>query len=93
MQNQETGQHKVTLNNRETLEIDGVINVERFTDEDILLETQMGMLNIKGEKMFIKQLNLDGGLIMIEGLVKALAYSEGVSSKQKAKGLINRLFR
>jgi len=93
MEEQRVNQHKLTMNNRELLEIDGVINVEKFTDEDIRLETQMGMLDVKGDKMFMKQLNLDQGLITIEGFIKAMVYFEGTSSKQKAKGLINRLFR
>lgn len=93
MQEREPNRHKVTLSDREVLEIDGVINVEKFTDEEILLETQLGMLDIKGEKMFMKQLNLDGGVVSIEGNIKSLAYFEGTSSKQKAKGIMNRLFR
>lgn len=86
-------QHKITLTNRELLDINGVINVEKFTDEDITLETQQGMLNIKGEKMYMKQLNLDGGLIIIEGLIKSMVYTESLPSKEKGKGLLNKLFK
>ena len=35
---EEKTRHKITLTNREVLDINGVINVEKF-DEDILLET------------------------------------------------------
>jgi len=90
---EEKTRHKLTLTNRELLEVNGVINVEKFTDEDILLETDEGMLNIKGENMHMKQLNLDAGMIVIEGIVKAMAYHEGLSSSSKRKGLLGRLLK
>jgi sporulation protein YabP len=83
---EEKTRHKITLTNREVLDINGVINVEKFTDEDIMLETEQGMLNIKGEKMYMKQLNLDAGVIVIEGEFKALTYHEGSTSGQNNKG-------
>jgi len=90
---EEKTRHKIVLTNRESLDIDGVINVEKFTDEDIMLETDQGMLNIKGEKMYMKQLNLDAGIIAIEGLVKSMTYHEGSTSGQKDKSLLSRLLK
>jgi len=75
------------------MDISGVINVEKFTDEDILLETDQGMLNIKGEKMHMKQLNLDAGMITIEGLVNSMTYHEGSALGQKRKSLLERLLK
>ena len=60
-------EHKITMSDRQVLDVTGVLNVERFTDEDVILETQKGMLNIKGEKMHMKELNLDGGIVVIKG--------------------------
>ncbi|ADL06897.1 sporulation protein YabP [Thermosediminibacter oceani] len=93
MDEKKSTKHRLTLQDREILEIDGVLNVEKFTDEDIILSTEKGMLNIKGEKMHMKQLNLDQGLIVVEGFVKMLAYTEEASAAEKGKGLLNRLFR
>ncbi|TYP50872.1 sporulation protein YabP [Thermosediminibacter litoriperuensis] len=93
MDEKKSTKHRLTLQDREILEIDGVLNVEKFTDEDIVLSTEKGMLNIKGEKMHMKQLNLDQGLIIVEGYVKMLAYTEEISATEKGKGLLNRLFR
>jgi len=90
---EENTRHKIVLTNRESLDVDGVINVEKFTDEDIMLETDQGMLNIKGEKMYMKQLNLDAGIIAIEGLVKSMTYHEGSTSGQKEKSLLSRLLK
>ena len=69
-----------------------VINVESLLMKIFCLKQIKGILNIKGEKMYMKQLNLDAGLIVVEGIIRALNYHEGSSSKQREK-VYNRLFR
>lgn len=89
----EEKRHKITLDAREHLDVSGVVNVEKFTDDDIFLETELGMLNIKGEKMHMKQLNLDGGLITVEGAIKTLTYTDGVRPGERKRGWISKVFR
>ncbi|MPN30544.1 hypothetical protein SDC9_178015 [bioreactor metagenome] len=54
------------------------------------METEQGMMVVKGEGLNIKQLNLEQGNIIIDGIVKAISYEEANQSK---KGLLNRLLR
>lgn len=93
MDEKSQAKHKLTLTDRELLDISGVINVEKFTDEDIILETEQGMLNIKGEKMHMKQLNLDGGFITVAGFIKNIGYTEGATAKEKGKGFLRSIFK
>lgn len=86
-------QHKVTLVEREMLDVTGVINVEKFTDESVILETQQGLLNINGEKMHMKQLDLEGGVISVEGIIKSISYLERTEVKDRAKSVLSRLFK
>lgn len=85
--------HSFTLTDREQLDVTGVVNVEKFTDDDIFLETHLGMLNIKGEKMHMRQLNLDGGLVSVEGVVKSLTYTDNVSPGERRRGWLSKVFR
>jgi sporulation protein YabP len=93
MDEKNQARHKLTLTDRGLLDVSGVINVEKFTDEDILLETEQGMLNIKGDKMHMRQLNLDGGFITVEGIVKSMSYSEGTTAREKGKGFLRAIFK
>lgn len=86
-------QHKVTLVDREMLEITGVLNVEKFTDDDVILETQQGFLNIKGEKMHMKQLDLEGKFIAVEGIIKSMDYLERTETRDKAKNILSKIFK
>lgn len=83
---------EIKMLNRKILEISGVLNVESFDAEEFLLETECGFLTIKGQNLHIKNLNLEQGLVAIEGLVSELAYADA-ASQSKAKGLLGKLFK
>jgi sporulation protein YabP len=54
------------------------------------MDTEQGSLLIKGQELNIKQLNLDKGSIVIEGLVRLISYDDESRSK---KGLLGRLLK
>lgn len=83
---------EVRMLNRKALEISGVLNVESFDSEEFLLETDCGFLTVKGENLHIKNLNLEQGLVAIEGYVNSLAYVEA-GTQGKSKGLLGKLFK
>ncbi len=88
--------HRLTIENREYMEIGGVLHVDSFDDEEIILETELGLLAVRGEDLHIKHLNLEEGELNIEGFILELAYSEERGNqglRGKGKGLLERLFR
>ncbi|MEG6586168.1 sporulation protein YabP [Dendrosporobacter sp. 1207_IL3150] len=82
--------HQLTLVDREELNVEGVINLGSYDEKEIIMETEQGMMLVKGEGLNIKQLNLEQGNIIIEGTVKAISYEE---ANQPKKGLLNRLLK
>lgn len=84
-----TGPHNLSLKNRKTLEMDGIKEVVTFNEEKVILQTNLGNLDIKGRNLNIQKLNLDDGSIKIEGYFFSLEYND----KTIKKGIINRLFR
>jgi len=69
------------LENRERLSVSGVLDVESFNDECVIVETEMGLLTVKGEDLHINKLNLDNCELDIEGEISSLEYSDSDSSK------------
>jgi len=53
--------HQLSLRNREALQVEGVINVESFDNQEVVVETDAGMLFVRGEDLHIKELNLETG--------------------------------
>lgn len=87
------GKHEIKLFNRKRMDITGVINVESFDSEEFLLETDAGFLAIRGQNLHMKNLNVENGLVSIEGLVFEMVYVDHSGSGEKAKGLFSKLFK
>ncbi len=87
------GQHRLVIENREHTEITGVIHVDSFDDEEVIMETELGLLAVRGENLHIKHLNLEQGEISIDGYVLELAYAEDKRSRGRGKSLFERLFK
>lgn len=84
--------HRLILENRRESTISGVQDVHSFNEEEILLLTEEGKLQIKGEQLHIKGLNLEKGEANIEGKVNSLIYLSR-STPEKQEKLLRRMFR
>jgi len=80
----------VLLENREKMCVTGVIDVESFNEECVIIHTEVGGLAIHGEGLHISKLNLDIGELNIEGYICSMEYSDVQSSRG---GFFSRLFR
>ena len=87
------GTHKLTLASRRTAGITGVSDVISFDISEVLLETEMGMLQIKGADLHVNRLTLEKGEIDLEGRIDSIQYSEVSDFKKGGESLLNRLFR
>ena len=81
--------HKVTLEGRKKLTMQGVTQVMGFDDPQVLLATNQGNLLIQGEDLQLKALSPDGGQMVVDGHICALSYEE----PKPAGGMLRRLFR
>lgn len=79
------------LENREKLSISGVIDVLSFDDQIVILETELGMLTIKGEDLRINKLSIDTQDVIIEGNIVSLSYSE--KEERKNGNLLGKIFK
>ena len=57
------------------------------------METEQGLLAVRGENLHIKHLNLDQGEIIIDGYVLELAYAEEKRTRNRGKNILERLFK
>ena len=85
--------HKLLLNNRRTGTISGVIDVISFDISEILLETEQGMLTIKGADLHVNRLTLEKGGVDVEGQIDSLTYSEITDYHKMGASLLGRLFK
>lgn len=84
--------HKVTLTARNTALITGVLDVLSFDPNEVLLETDLGMLMIRGEELHVNRLNLEKGEVDVDGKTDSLVYSERSAHKKDGESLLKKLF-
>ena len=80
------------LENRGKLSISGVIDVLSFDDQVVIVQTELGMLTIKGENIRINKLSIDTSEVIVEGEISNLAYSEK-DTERKNSNLLGKIFK
>ena len=85
--------HKLILNNRRTCNLTGVNDVLSFDEKEIILETEQGMLMIKGNDLHVNRLTLDKGEVDVDGRIDSVTYSEQSGVAGKGESFLSRLFK
>ena len=84
--------HRLVINNR-TGTVTGVLDVLSFDLNEILLETEQGMLMVKGTDMHVNRLNLEKGEVDLAGNIDNISYSDIHSGVKAGENLLSKLFR
>ena len=85
--------HKVTLSNRRSGILTGVLDVLSFDLGEIQLETEQGMLTIKGKDMHVTRLTLEKGEVEMEGKIDSLQYSDRTGGGKGQESFLGKLFK
>ncbi len=81
------------LENRRRLVLTGVIEIFSFDDEKISLNTNQGLLNIKGQELKISKLDVQSGEAIIIGLVDSCIYSTNSKKADNKESILSKLFK
>lgn len=80
------------LENRAKLSISGVRDVLSFDDQVVIMETELGLLTIKGDNLKINKLSIDTSEVIVEGEINSLNYSDN-SKREQDGGLFSKIFK
>lgn len=80
--------HKLSLDARSRLSVTGVLEVESFDEQQIVLVTARGTLVVRGTGLHLQMLSLEGGQAGVDGKIDALSYEDAAP----AGGFFARLF-
>ena len=81
----------IVLENREKLNVSGVNDVLSFDDQVIIIDTELGLLTVKGSSLKINKLNIDTSEVKVEGRINNLSYSE--SHAKQEGSLFGKIFK
>lgn len=82
--------HNIVLDRRGRLSVSGVTDIASFNEQEVVAETSMGTLIIRGEALHMEKLSVDSGDVMITGRVDSMEYEDPVPTSES---FFARLFR
>lgn len=82
--------HQILLVDRNEITIDGVTSLGSYDEKEVSMETEVGVLNIRGDKMHVKELNLEEGRIVVEGGIRGVSYED---LNRERRGFLDRLLK
>lgn len=85
--------HKLTLDNRKRTSLTGIKDVVAFDLNQVVLESTMGMILMKGSDLKVTRLSLEKGEVDVDGHVDSLTYSDVKDFSGKGKSLLKRMFK
>ena len=82
----------LVLENRGKLSVSGVNDVLSFDDQVVMVDTELGLLTVKGENIRINKFSLDTAEVIIEGEISSLSYSQNKQEKNSGT-LLSKIFK
>lgn len=83
--------NNIVLENRKSLTVSGVNDVDSFDEQTVMLYTDLGELIIHGQDLHMNQLDVETGDVSIEGTITSLSYQE--ENQRGQGGFMSKLFR
>ena len=81
------------LENRGKLSISGVLDVLSFDDQVVIVETELGLLTVKGDNLRINKLSIDTSEVIVEGDISSLTFSDSKTLEKSKGSLISKIFK
>ncbi len=91
MQEQVRKNHTLIIENRGSLTVSGLTDIDRFDEREIVIFTEQGELSITGRELHIRSISIEQGDLTVEGEIWGLLY--GDKDKRAPLTALGRLFR
>ena len=88
--------HNVVLYNRKQMTVAGVVRVDNFNENVIVLVTEVGQMTVEGVNLHISKLSLETGDMSIDGDIGGIFYADDTSGQSgggKSSKIFSKLFK
>ena len=85
--------HKIILNQRKSSSVTGVLDVLSFDLNEVLLETEQGLLTVKGNDLHVNRLSVEKGEVDLSGNIDSISYSDTHHSKRNKETFLAKMLR
>ncbi|MDO4175628.1 MAG: sporulation protein YabP [Eubacteriales bacterium] len=82
--------HDLSLQDRQKMAVSGVNEVINFDENQVMIDTSLGTLIIRGNSLHVDQLSLDSGELRLTGRIDIMEYDDTTAA---GGGFLRRLFQ
>lgn len=79
----------VNIENRERISITGILRVDTFDEGEVTARLDSSGISVYGQGLHISRLDLDNGILIIDGFISGVEYSD----PDNKGGFFSRLFK
>ncbi len=93
MENTSNLTHGILIQERKSVEIEGVKKLDSFDQKEFLVDTSMGYVHIKGQNLSLGNMNMERGFLSIQGTIDVVAYVGKGKEQQSKESFMKKLFK
>ncbi len=79
----------VTIENRERISVTGIVRIDSFDESEVCARVENSIVSIFGQGLHISRLDLDNGVLIVDGFISGVEYSD----QENKGGFFGRLFK
>ncbi|MBR2860758.1 MAG: sporulation protein YabP [Clostridia bacterium] len=79
----------VTIENRERISVTGIVRIDSFDESEVCARVENSIVSIFGQGLHISRLDLDNGVLIVDGFISGVEYSD----QENKGGFLGRLFK
>ena len=83
--------HKIFIESRSNVEVNGVTDIGAYNDEEIELDTVDGLMIISGSDLNITKLDVETGICKLSGRIDSIYYTD--KNENNNRSLFKRIFK
>lgn len=85
--------HTCLLQDRANVSLTGVREMVSFDENQVVMDTDLGLLTLKGKELHVSRLTVERGEVDVEGTIDSMAYSSNEAYRKAGQSVFARLFK
>lgn len=93
MDNLSFARHSICIEDRKIMELEGVKSLIGFDQNEFLVDTNLGVLHIKGKELSLGNMDMAKQTLTINGTFDSMSYTQTKQKTENKEGFFTKLFK
>lgn len=85
--------HQVKIEDKKRVTVTAVEDVDSFNENEVIFLSSAGMMTITGDELHITKFSIDDGVLIVDGKIEAVDYTDHEEIRMVKSGLLGKVFK